>query len=393
MTSVGAGVSLADLDDDPYAVYRRLRADRPVCWLPELKQWLVTRWVDVATVLRDSESFTTDLPGSPLIQLCAGVPLGARVGEDHRQLREAVAPDYAPHRVDDFVATVVRPHAERLVADVFPAGHADLLGAYFEPVALASHADLLGIGGTAVARLRRWGTGMVAASTNFHGDPAIATEARAAMADLDSVLDPVVGRLRAEPDGSVISHLLHANRAVDDPREDADVFPVVKQFAQGQLQASWLGGWTLLALLAQPDQLAQVSADRRLVGAAVYEALRWSSPLGVVSRRTTRPVVLSGQELPAGAVLAMGVGSANRDETVFARPDEFDVHRTVRTQLGFGLGEHHCPAYAFVPAIARTALDVLLDRIPDLRPEPGRRPAPHGWKLRLPGPLAMTWAA
>jgi cytochrome P450 len=391
MTRVGSGVSLAESAGDPYAAYRRLRAEQPVCWLPEPKQWLVTRWADVATVLRDAESFTTDMPGSPLIQLCSGVPLGARVGEDHRQIREAVAYDYAPHRINDFVDTIVRPRAERLVADVFPAGHADVLSAYFEPAALSSHADLLGIGDTDAARLWRWGMAMVNASTDFHGDPATATEARAAMADLDSVLGSLVDRLRTAPDTSVISHLVHANRPADDPRPDADVLPVVKQFAQGQLQAGWLGGWTLLALLAHPDQLAQVLADRWLVGAAVYEALRWSSPLGVVSRRTTRPVVLSGQEIPAGAVLAVGVGSANRDETVFERPDEFDVHRAVRTHLGSGLGEHHCPAYAFVPAIARTTVDVLLDRIPDLSPEPGWQPAPHGWKLRLPGPIRVTW--
>jgi aromatic O-demethylase, cytochrome P450 subunit len=386
MTSVVA--SLAELDVDPYPVYRRLRADQPVCWLPDLKQWLVTRWADVATVLAEPDSFTTDIPGSGLIQLCAGVPLGAREGADHDEIREAVVHDYDPHRVNDFVDTIARPHAERLVAALLPFGHADLLGDYFEPAALLAHTALLGIDSDA-ARLRRWGMGMVSAGTNFHGDPDRAAEGRAAMADLDTVVDPLVGRLRAEPNESLISQLIH--RAAGGQRGDTDVVPVVKQFVQGQLQGGWVGGWALALLLAHPEQLAQVRADRWLVGAAVYEALRWSSPVGVVTRRTTRPVVLSGQEIPADALLAVSVASANRDETVFAEPDMFDVHRTVRTHLGFGRGEHFCPAYAFVPAMARTALDVLLDRLPDIRPEPGWVPAPHGWKLRLPGPLNLTW--
>jgi len=63
----------------------------------------------------------------------------------------------------------------------------------------------------------------------------------------------------------------------------------------------------------------------------------------------------------------------------------------VRHHLGLGIGPHHCPAFSFVPAIARTALDVLLDRVNDIQPEPGWQPAPHGWKLRLPGPLDLTW--
>jgi cytochrome P450 len=381
MTSVVA--SLADLDSDPYPVYQRLRAEQPVCWLPDLKQWLITRWADVARVLREP-SFTTDIPGSALIQLCDGVPLGAREGQDHQEIREAVVHDYDPHRINDFVDTIVRPIAERLLAALRPAGRADLLGDYFEPVTLLSHAAMLGIDAD-VGRLRRWGTGMVHAATNFHGDLAIAAEGRAAMADLDSVLDPLVSRLRAAPNDSLVARLAHGNRP------SADVAPVVKQFVQGQLQAGWVGGWALLLLLQHPDQLVQVRANRWLVGAAVYEALRWSSPVGVVTRRTTMPVVLSGQEIPADALLAVSVASANRDETVFADPDVFDVHRTVRTHLGFGLGRHFCPAYAFVPAIARTALDVLLDRVSEIEPEPGWVPAPHGWKLRLPGQLNMTW--
>jgi cytochrome P450 len=90
-------------------------------------------------------------------------------------------------------------------------------------------------------------------------------------------------------------------------------------------------------------------------------------------------------------MLAVSIASANRDESVFSNADRFDVHRTVRTHLGFGTGPHHCPAFAFVPAIARTALDVLFDRMPGVRPVSGWPASPHGWKLRLPGPINMVW--
>jgi len=151
-----------------------------------------------------------------------------------------VVHDYDPHRINDFVDTIARPHAERLVAALLPFGHADLLGDYFEPAALLAHAALLGIDSDA-ARLRRWGIGMVNAGTNFHGDPDRAAEGHAAMADLDTVVDPLVGRLRTEPNESLISQLIH--RAAGGQRGDADVVPVVKQFVQGQLQAGWVGGW------------------------------------------------------------------------------------------------------------------------------------------------------
>jgi cytochrome P450 len=390
VTAVGVTIPFAELDVDPYPTYQRLRETRPVCWLPELKQWLVTGWAEVASVLRDPELFTTDMPDSPMIKLCGGVPMLLREGADHEDIREAFIHDYDPHRVTDYVDTIVRPNAERVADALIPTGNADLLADYFEPVSALSEARLLGIGQAGADILRRWGNSLARAAVNFDHDADIEATAVAALAD-DEAIRSVLGVLRDHPDESVLSHLLHANRLPDDSRTDRDVLAVLKHVAMSVIEPGWLAGWTWLALLEHPDQSAQVRADRSLVGAAVYEALRWSGPVGALTRRTTSPVTLAGQDIPAGALLAVSIASANRDDTVFTEPDRFDVHRQVRRHLGFGTGPHHCPAFAFVPAIARTAVDVLFDRIPDIRPEPGWRPAPQGWKLRQPGPLRMTW--
>ena len=390
MTTVGSGVSLAELDVDPYPIYDRLRREEPVSWIPELGQWLVTGCREVGRVLSEPELFTTDIPESPMIRFCGGTPMLLREGDDHQDIREAFIHDYDPHRVNDYVDTIVRPHAEKVADSVFPAGRAELVCDYFEPIAALSEATLLGIGPAGADTLRRWGNGLARAAVNFTHDHDTDADAVAVMADVGSV-SPVIARLRTQPDESVISHLIHANRAVDDSRADGDVLPVLKHIAMSVIEPGWLAGWTLLALLDHPDQFAEVRGNRWLLGAAVYEGLRWSSPVGVLSRRTTRPVSLAGQDLPADAMLAVSIASANRDESVFSNADRFDVHRTVRTHLGFGTGPHHCPAFAFVPAIARTALDVLLDRMPDVRPVSGWSASPHGWKLRLPGPINMVW--
>jgi cytochrome P450 len=387
-------LTIADLEVDPYPVYARLRREEPVSWLPEVRQWLVTTWPEVNRVLDDPALFTNDIPGSPMIRYCGGSPMISREGADHQDIREALRHDYDPHRIVDHVDALVRPCAEKVAERLFASGRAELVADYFEPVATLSHAMLLGLDVRVVdaARLRRWGMALMNALTNFEGSQAKEAAAVAAMSDMDSALAPVVARLRATPDDSVIAHLIHANRAAGDGRPDADVLPVLKQLAPGQVQTGWLGGWTLSALLDRPGQLDEVRTDRWLVGAAVYEASRWNSSVGTVTRRVTRPVSLGGKEIPEGAMLAVCVASANRDETVFADPDSFDVHRTVRTHLAFGAGTHDCPAFAFVPAVARTALDVLFNRMPDLRAEPGWRPAPHGWKLRQPGPVNVVWS-
>ncbi|HEY0804462.1 MAG TPA: cytochrome P450, partial [Pseudonocardiaceae bacterium] len=234
------------------------------------------------------------------------------------------------------------------------------------------------------------GNNLARAAVNFSHDADIDATAVAALAD-DERVRAVIADLRAHRNESVLSHLIHANRLPDDSRADRDVLPVLKHIAMSVIEPGWLAGWTLLALLDHPDELARVRANRSLLGATVYEALRWSGPVGALTRRTTRPVTLAGQDIPADSLVVVSIASANRDHTAFSDPDRFDPHRVVRRHLGLGIGPHHCPAFSFVPAIARTALDVLLDRVDDIEPAPGWRPAPHGWKLRLPGPLDMTW--
>jgi cytochrome P450 len=386
-------VAISELESDPYPAYARLRGTEPVSWVPEARQWLVTGWHDVDTVLTDAGRFTTNQPGSPMLGVCGGTPLLLREGESHQDVREAFRHDFDAHRVNDFVDTIARPVACRVADEVSRCGRADVAADYFEPVAAIAVTTLLGLDpGIGADTLRRWGNVLTRAANNFGRDPAVDATAAAVLAE-DATLTEVVRRLRAKPDGSVISHLLHANRPRDDPRPDADVVPVIKHVALSVIEPGWLAGWTLLALWSVPGQLAAVRADRGLLGAAVYEALRWSSPVGVLGRRTTRAVTLGGRELPADSIIAAAIASANRDETVFTEPDRFDLYRDVRTHLGFGTGPHHCPAHPLVTAVARTALDVLLERMPGVRPAPGWRAAPHGWKLRLPGPLHAVWDA
>src|SRR3981081_1452930 len=137
MTTVGSGVPLAGLDVDPYPIYDRLRREEPVSWIPELGQWLVTGWREVSRVLSEPELFTTDIPESPMIRFCGGAPMVAREGADHRDIRDAVVHDYDPHRINDYVDAIVRPHAEKVADGVFATGHGELGCDYLDTLPLA----------------------------------------------------------------------------------------------------------------------------------------------------------------------------------------------------------------------------------------------------------------
>jgi cytochrome P450 len=347
--------TLGELDADPHLAYARLREREPVSWLPDVGQWLVTGWHDVRTVLCDTERFEGEQPGI------------------HDVFRAA----YQPGLTRDEIDTIARPIARKAADDLFAAGSAELTGDYFEEVAAVAGATLLGLGVGCVDTVRRWGN-RLALAANSRAD----AEAVAALAS-DAEAIAIVERLRRRPADSLVARLVDAG---------TETVPLLRHLAISVLEPGWLAAWTLAALWTEREQLSHVLEHRQLLGAAVYEALRWGGPVGVLSRRTTRAVSLNGKEIPPGASLAVAVASANRDGVVFPEPDQFDVHRDVRPHLGFGVGPHHCPAYPLVIAIACTALDVLFDRMPDLRAAPGWQPRPRGWRLRLPGPLDAIWS-
>lgn len=337
--------TLAELDADPHPAFARLRGREPVTWLPEARQWLVTGWHDVLTVLSDPTRFAGEHPGI------------------HDVFRAAYEPGLRPAEVD----TITRPIARKAADDVICSGRAELTAEYFTPVASVAGATLLGLGVGCAETLPHWAN----------------TLAGVATVEMTPEVAAVVDRVRRRPHGSLLARLVTA---------DADPVPLLRHLALSVVEPGWLAAWTLLALWTHPTQLAAVLEDRQLLGAAVYEALRWGGPTGVLVRRTLRVVSLGGKEIDAGSQLALAISSANRDEAVFSAPDRYDLRRPVRPNLGFGAGPHHCPAHPMVLSVARTALDVLLDRMPDVRPAPGWRPAPHGWRIRLPGPLDAVWA-
>jgi cytochrome P450 len=98
----------------------------------------------------------------------------------------------------------------------------------------------------------------------------------------------------------------------------------------------------MVALLAHPQTQRRLREDPDGIPAAVEEMLRWWTPVMVFRRTATVATELVGQPVAAGDKVVVSFSSANRDENVFARPDDFDVTRDARAHLGFGHGPHFC---------------------------------------------------
>jgi len=388
--SVGTEISVAQLEDDPYPVYEQLRREEPVCHVDSVGLWLVTRWDDVQYVDKNPALFTAETEPSTLNRTF-GRNLLASEGAYHDRIRQIIYPWFRVGAIGDYPDNVITPVANELVDAFADRGSADLVGEFAEPLSARVLKRALGLPFVEEDTLRRWFVELATGAANFEGDPEKQQIADAASAEVNETVAPVVERLRAEPDDTLLSSMVHTE--VDGERlTTEEIQSNLKVMIVGGLQATTdLIALSLWAILSHPDQLEEVRADPKLVDPAIEEAARWHSPVGTSTRQATRDVEVAGVKLEQGALVAAVLASANRDERNWTDPDRYDVHRREGSHLAFATGPHLCIGARLGRYEARTAWRLLLDRLPGLRLDPDRPTEITGWEFRSPHHLHVEW--
>jgi cytochrome P450 len=391
-STFAASITVEALDDDPYPIYARLRQEPPA-HVPAVNVWMLTRWADVEHAGAHPELFTAETPSSP-VELTFGSPTVLTCdGAVHKELRASIDPKFRPRVVDTYVDGLIEPIADELLDRFAGRGSAELMAEYLEPISVLGLGQVLGLGDVAGDTFRRWFAGLAQGATNYECDPGKQAIGDAVAAEIRERLAPLLDRLEREPDDSAISHMLHAGRPAGEPRARELVLPSLLVILLGGMQEPGHGaGSTLAALLAHPDQAAEVAADPvALVPPAVEEGLRLIAPIGTQLRSTSRDVEVGGTSIPAGEPVALVIASANRDERRYAEPDRFDIHRERIQHAAFGFGRHFCSGHAFARRQEAIALRRLFERLPDVRLDAERPPVLRGWEFRAPTHLHVRF--
>jgi cytochrome P450 len=388
--SVGETITLEELEADPYPIYERLREEEPVSWVPAVQLWLVTRHDDVRHVDLTPEVFTGATAPSTLNRTMGVNMLGSE-GPDQQRIRRITEGPFRPRDVEERTQGMIPKLAHELVDAFAERGEADLFTQYCDPMSVRSLQFMLGLDEVPWQDLLRWNQGMMPGLANFERDPQKQAPADVASRDLGEAISSVLDRLQEEPDGSVLSWMLR-HSADGDRMTREEIVANTKLMLSGGLQEPRdviaLAVW---ALGTHPDQLEEVRSDRSLVKAAVEETLRWAGPVGTSTRQVTRATDLARVELPEGTLIGAVLSSANRDPRRFRDPDRFDVHRKEGAHLAFAIGPHFCLGAWFGRHLARVSLEVLLDRLPNLRLDPDRPTTLSGWEFRAPDSTWVTW--
>lgn len=385
-TAFAESVTVAALERDPYPIYARLRREAPVCYIPAVRLWFVTRYADVEFVGSHPEQFTAELDDSPVDRTFGSPTILTVDGERHLELRRSLDTKYRPKHVNGYIDDLVRPIAGQVLDGLAGRDRAELMADYLEPVSVLSLGTVLGVAQLGAARLRDWFWRLHQGVINFEGNPDRDSIGAACSREIDQVLRPVFDQLEASGDDSTISHLLHSGRADGSCRAREFVLPTLKVILLGGMQEPGHGGGsTLVGLLSDRRQLEAVRDDpQRLLPAAVEEGLRWVSPIGTQTRQVVADTEFGGVRLRRGSPVGSLVSSANRDEAKFDDPDRFDIFRPRSASLVFGAGRHFCAGHAFSRAQIKIAIEVLLRRFPRLALDPDRPPEFRGWEFRAP---------
>jgi cytochrome P450 len=389
---LGAALRLADLERFDHApLLRELREREPVTWFAEQGVWLVTSKALVDEVHMAPDRFVVDVPANPQ-RIVMGDMMLVVDGADHDRYRAPFAAPFKLSAVRTRFTGVVESNVERLLDGMAGRGEAELAAAFANPFAVTVASDILGLGFEHVDEVHDI-YGDFAEGLVGYQDPAAVARAREAADRLQRFLMEGIDRLRAAPDGSMLSSVLHAgDHAL---RTEEELFANLRIILFGAIETveSMILN-TTWAILRHPDQHRALLADPGLWPAAVQEGLRWAPPVGYSDRWAAHDTELGGVAIPQGEYVIAVFHAANRDPAAFADPDRFDVHRgDDRTNLSFGKGIHMCLGVNLARLQGTMALRGLFERLPGLRLDLERPAEPEGFNFRRPAHLHVLWDA
>jgi cytochrome P450 len=381
-------ISLEALEQNPYPIYRRLR-DEGVVWVEAAGRWLVTRWDDVDAVERDADAFTA-MEEASLQTRVMGRTMLRTDGAAHRRLRHAAQPALSPQAIERNWLPEFGRIADELIDGFADRGAVDLMPEFCGPFAARCLGRVLGLRDASDRDLQFWSQALMDATANYADDPDVWATGELAAGQVDAATDAAIERVRATPDHSVISAMVHADGALT--RDE--ILANTKLMIGGGLNEPRDGlGFAIWALLTHPEARAMALADRSAWATVTEEALRWMSPLAMFPRQVAKPVRLADTTLEPGARLGLLVASANRDERHWVDADRFDVHRPKKRTVAFGVGHHFClGVWMARHQIGGAALPALFERLGALAPDFDNPPEIRGWVFRGPTRLHVTWS-
>lgn len=379
--SVALGTLYDPFALDPYAFYAQARREEPIFFSQDLNAWLVTRYEDMKSIFLQPEIFSSEftltgntkfysetsdegMEGSPSVRVAINSD-----GSEHAHFRDMLQNEFSATRVKTF-EPFIREVANTLVNTFIDHQRVDIINQFAFPMTLEVIHKFLGIPRKDLEFTRTWFQDWFRANKGRQDEEGQAAYEKITEVFQNYLAGLIAAKSKEAPQDDLISKLLRSTKGVLTETE-------MTQTLQGLLIPAYnlpanLIGNGLPLLLENAERWQTLRDHPESIPQAVEEILRFECPMRLWARTTTQEVTAGGVTLPANALLLLCFGSANRDETVFAHADEFQMQREPNRHLAFGLGIHSCIAPALARLQAKVAFEVLSQRLPHLRLVPGQ---------------------
>jgi cytochrome P450 len=367
--------------DNPYPTYHALLRHDPVHRCPD-GSWFLTRYADLDRIYRDTSSFSSDkkvefapkFGDSPLFEhhttslVFSDPPL-------HTRVRKRIVGALTPRAIAQMEPQLIRL-VDSLLDDIEARGDVDLIDDFASAIPVEIIGNLLGVPHAERGPLRGWSLAILSAL-----EPVLTPEQEQrgndAVVEFVAYLKDLTADRRAnpgDPNTDVLTRLIADQGEGENLSEVELLQNCIFILNAGHETTTNLIGNGLYALMTCPGERQRLIADPGLIDTAVEEFLRFESSNQLGNRRTMVETTFGDHTLPAGSLITLCIGAANRDPAQFPDPDRLDLSRKPNKHLAFAGGPHLCAGLSLARLEGRIAIGRFLQRFPDygLTSEPVR---------------------
>ncbi|MDG1196811.1 MAG: cytochrome P450 [Actinomycetota bacterium] len=377
----------ADFWQDPYPTLAEMRSVAPICYVPEIGATLITRRDDIHTCEKNVRVFSSDQP-SGLMNVLMGRNMMRKDGEEHRKERFVYYPTISPRKVEQIWAELFAKLTSTILDRFASSGSTDLVPDYAIATSGEALKAMTGLVQVKFEDLDAWSQAMIDGVANYIGDPLIEARCVSATEAIDLAIDQRLADIREKPDASLLSVMTQAGMPEEMVRANIKL-----TISGGQNEPRDAIAGAIWALLEHPDQLELVTSGAVSWQQVFEEYCRWIAPIGMSPRRIATEHSYGGVEFEAEDRVFFMFSSANRDESHFDHPNDFNVTRDTSAALTFGAGPHFCAgAAASRSLVGDVALPKIFERLKGLRLDANAPTVEfRGWAFRGPLSVPVLW--
>ena len=379
MLPISFNINYSDFTNNPYPVYAELRNSAPISFVPELDAILLTKHSDIFICEKNISVFSSVQPDGLMTKLM-GQNMMRKDGEDHKAERRTIFPTVSPKTTQKVWKQKFIDHTKSILESLSDQDLIDVVNEFAKPVSAQALKSVTGLTNMTWQEMDRVSQGMIDGCANYIRDSSVEKNCYDCTRSIDNhIQERMEQGLGSDP--SLLSVFASVNEKFETISANIKL-----AISGGQNEPRDAIAGTIATLLKNRQQLKKILDGEFNWLKAFEEYARWMSPIGMSPRRIAKDFCYKDFEFSENDRVFLMFGSANRDEDIFEKPNEFRLDRDVTQSISFGAGPHFCAgAWISKTLIAEVAIPMFFEKFPKI--ELQSEVEYSGWAFRGPKPF------